>query len=89
VIKQVLGDIGKDHVPSRAEPFRSAEGDEAVTGAHVKNCLTGRKTRFPQHRIAHRVQEPGEILLPGSGITPNRTSSSQRCQRSVTPPSSQ
>jgi hypothetical protein len=42
VIKQGLGDIGKDHAPGWAELFESAKGDETITGAHVKNGLTWR-----------------------------------------------
>ena len=68
VIKQALRDIGEDHMTFRPEPLQGAEGDEAVTGAHVENGVIGPKPGLVEHRVADRVQVLGEILLAGLGI---------------------
>ena len=52
----------------RPEPLQGAEGDEAVTGAHVENGVIGPKPGLVEHRVADRVQVLGEILLAGFGI---------------------
>lgn len=59
----------KDHLTGRAQPLQRAEGDEAVTRAHVQQRVAGLQVGVVEHLVADRVQELGEILLADSGIT--------------------
>ena len=68
VIKQALRDIGEDHMTFRPEPLQGAEGDEAVTGAHVENGVAGPQPGLVEHPVADRVEELGQIPLAGFGI---------------------
>ena len=55
-------------MPGRAEPVQGPEGDEAVTGPHVKQRLARGQMGLIQHRIPHRIQELGEIGFPLTSI---------------------
>ena len=68
VIKQVLRDIGEDHLTRWPETVQRAERDEAVTCPHVEEGVARTQPGLVQHRVPHRVQGLAQIPLPVRGV---------------------